>query len=176
MNFNCIHSQSNVLNGKQMKTLVLIMLFYGINFNLYAQYDMSYLTFTKYLKEEMTEAEFRSIDEHFEGNISGIVCFHEYGEFSGDTLDEFVVLTSENTFEYGQKINVYVFSGNVNGPFNFIDKVSFPYWRSRYEVSVLIRRGVLYVTSTDVDYNDWKWNVFRIKEEGLELVNTEIYQ
>jgi hypothetical protein len=76
------------------------MSFLGITSALFSQqYDMSYQTFKNYIKEEMTEKEFRSVDEYFEGNISGLVCFYDYGDFSGDTLDEFVVLTHEDNFE-----------------------------------------------------------------------------
>lgn len=160
-----------------MKKLFFIMLFAGITDMLSAQdYDMSYLTFSKYIKEEMTEKEFRAVDTYFEGNINGIVCFYDYGDFSGDTLDEFVVLTHENNFEYGQKINVYIFQGSENEGFEFVDKVSYSYWKSRYEVAILIKRGVLFVTSTDMDYENWTWNVFQIKNYKLDLLRKETYQ
>jgi hypothetical protein len=167
---------ANLIIRKQMKKLFFMMLFGGITSGVFAQFDMSYSEFTGYLKQEMTEKEFRSVDNYFGGNISGLVCFHEYGEFSGDTLDDFVVLTHEDNFEYGQKIYVYVFTAKPNGTFEFVDKVSFNYWRSRYEVAVLIRRGVLFVTSTDFDYDKWTWNVYKVKNNSLELVSKEVYQ
>jgi hypothetical protein len=154
-----------------------MMSFLGITSALFAQqYDMSYMTFKNYIKEEMTEKEFRSVDEYFEGNISGLVCFYDYGDFSGDTLDEFVVLTHEDNFEYGQKINVYIFRGTEKGSFEFVDKVTYPYWKSRYEVAILIKRGVLFVTSTDRDYENWKWTVYKVEDERLKQLREENYQ
>lgn len=137
---------------------------------------MSYLTFSKNIQEEMTEEEFRSIDAHFEGNISGIVCFYDYGDFSGDSLDEFVMLTWEDNFVDGQKINVYIFKGTDTAGFEYVDKVSFPYWRSRYEVAILIKQGVLLVTNTDRSYENWTWNVYQINDEKLDLLRKEEFQ
>jgi hypothetical protein len=139
------------------------------------QYDMSYKTFTEYIKQEMSTDEFKSVNDHFGGDLNGIICTYEYGDFSGDSLDDFVVFTSEDKFEYGQKIDVYVFRGMENGTFNYVDKVSFPYWKTRYEVAPLIKRGVLFVTSTDQSYENWVWNAYEINEENLELVNRITY-
>lgn len=140
------------------------------------QYDMTYPAFRNFINEEMTEDEFRSVDNYFEGNIDGIICFYDYGDFSGDTLDELVVLTSENAFEYGQKINVYIFKGTEKGTFEFVDKVTYPYWKSRYEVAILIKRGVLFVTSTDRNYENWKWAVYQVDDAQLKLLREENYR
>lgn len=137
---------------------------------------MSFPEFRNFIKEEMTEGEFLSVDKYFEDGIDGIVCFYDYGDFSGDTLDEFVLLTHENSFEYGQKINIYIFKGSHDGTFEFVDKVSYPYWKSRYEVAILIKQGVLFITNTDSDYENWTWNVFKIKDERLDLLRQEVYQ
>ncbi|HEY3252271.1 MAG TPA: hypothetical protein VGK25_14270 [Ignavibacteria bacterium] len=155
------------------KGWISIMLFFGITFISYSQaYDMSYLTFAKYIKEEMTDKEFKSIDDYFGGNVSGIVCFYEYGDFSGDSLDEFVVLTYENSPE----INIYVFQGTDKGTFEFIDKVTYPYWRSRYEVSILIKNRALFVTNADSTYENWTWNIYRIGDDKLNLVKKQSFQ
>jgi hypothetical protein len=150
----------------------------GITSTLVAQqpYDMSYQTFTDYIKEEMTEEEFKSINDYFEGSLSGIVCYYDYGDFSGDSLDEFVMLTSENTFEYGQRINIYIFRGTQKETFEFVDKISFFYWRSRYEVAILIKKGELFITSTDRDYENWTWNAYQISDQSLKLLRKEVYQ
>lgn len=140
------------------------------------QYDMDYSTFKNFLKEEMTDDEYKSVDSHFEGYINGLVCTYEYGEFSGDTLDDFVVLTSEETFALGKVIYVHVFKGTNEGSFEFIDKVYYPYFKTRYEVAVLIKRGVLFVTNTDMNYKNWTWNVYQIKDKSLALLNREVYQ
>lgn len=161
-----------------MKKLFLLVLAAGINTALYSQqqYDMSYSQFREFIKEEMSEAEFRSVDEYFEGKVDGLICTYEYGDFSGDEMDELVVLTSEDSFEQSSRINVYVFSGKENGRFEFVDKISYPYWKTRYEVAILIKRGVLFVTNTDRDYAKWAWNIFRIKDEKLDLMKKEIYE
>ncbi|RPI12619.1 MAG: hypothetical protein EHM58_19925 [Ignavibacteriae bacterium] len=155
-----------------MKKLLLFLLF-SVPFISYAQqYDMSYLTFAKYIKEEMTDKEFKSIDEFFGGNFSGIICFYEYGDFSGDGADEFVVIT----YEQNPDIDVYVFQGTDNETFEFVKKLSYRYWKSRYEVAILIKRGTLYVTSTDPKYEKWTWNNFKLQNGKLNLVKNDIYQ
>jgi hypothetical protein len=155
------------------KVWVNVILFFGITLISHSQpYDMSYLTFSKYIKEEMTDDEYKSIDDYFGGNISGIVCYYEYGDFSGDSLDEFVVLTYENT----QEINVYVFEGTEKGTFDFVDKVTYKYWRSRYEVAILIQNRALFVTSTDPQYDKWSWDIYRVGNDKLNLLKKEVYQ
>jgi hypothetical protein len=154
-----------------MKKLLLLLLLVIPFISHAQQHDMSYLTFTKYIKLEMTEDEYKSIDEFFGGNISGIVCFYDYGEFSGDDLDEFVVLT----YEQSQDINVYIFSGNEKGTFDFVDKVNYPYWKSRYEVATLMKRGLLYVTSTDPNYRVWTWNKYQVKNGKLAHLGEDTY-
>jgi hypothetical protein len=60
--------------------------------------------------------------------------------------------------------------------FDFIDKITFPYLKSRYEAAILSKQSVLFVTSTDTNYENWKWNVYRVIDDKLELLRQDVYQ
>jgi len=160
-----------------MMKFFLLALIAGFGASLHAQqqYDMNYASFRDFIREEMSDEEFRSVDAYFEGHIEGLVCTYEYGDFSGDDEDELVILTSEPTFDHSRKINVYIFTSRPNGKFEFVDKLTYSYWKDRYEVAILIRRGVLFITNASSDYSEWTWNLYRIKDEKLDFLRKEVY-
>ena len=162
------------INNMKQKILflsALVIFFFSVNINTYAQDYMDFEEFMGMMSETMTLDQLDELSFQLPWDIT--VMGYGYGDFSNDGANDIVISIREKDKTPKNSVDVYFFENIGDKTFNLIKKKNYKYFEITLEVAFLVKEGKVFVTNRDDNF--WYFTGYAIDGGKLKQLEKDKY-